>query len=150
MLLVYYLDQQSLDLVLDTEHLVLDGRSIVGGNRCSNDWSGNTTSSTQGSLRWNKNVRNVLVFTQQRQVQQDFDWLSVGSHNDELRDTSVQSLGGFVSTLLELSQVLRLLNNVQDLLGQLRVSQWESFWVGRHGNSNFFVGSLQDSSPMKR
>lgn len=125
------LDQQSLDLVLDTINLVLDGGGVVGGDRSSDDWSGNTTCSTQSGLGRNENVWNVLVLTQQWQVQQDLNRLSVGSHDDELRNTSVQGLGSLVSTLLQLSQALRLLDNIKNLLSQGRVCQWESFWV-RH------------------
>lgn len=123
------LDQQGLDLVLTGVDLVLQSRTLVGGDRSSNDWSGDTTSSTQSGLGWNKDVRNVLVLTQQRQVQQDLDWLSVSSHDDELGDTSVQGLGGLVSTLLQLSERRSLLGNVKDLLGQSLVSEWESLWV---------------------
>lgn len=129
-MLLYNLNQQSLDLVLDAVDLVLDRRGVVGGDRGSNDSSGNTTSSAQGSLGWHKHVRHVLVLTQQWQVQQDLDWLGVGSHDDELRDTSVQGLGGLVGTLLELSQVLGLGHDVQDLGGQGRVGQREGFRVG--------------------
>lgn len=82
-------------------------------------------------------------------MQQDFNWLGVSGHDDKLRDTSVQGLGGFVSTLLELSQVLGLGNNVQDLLGQGGVGQWEGFWV-RHDRILVVIGSLQNSSPIKR
>lgn len=154
------LNQQGLDLVLNTVNLVLDGRSVVRGDRGSNDWSGDTTSSTQGGLGRNKDVWNVLVLAQQGQVQQDLNRLSVGSHDDELRDTSVQGLGGLVSTLLQLSQTLGLLDNVEDLLGQGRVCQWEGFRV-RHGfvlftrllaeiahqlGSNFSVGAMRSST----
>lgn len=131
-LCILYLDQQSLDLVLDGVDLGLDGGSIVGGHRSSDNWSGDTTSSAQSGLGRNKHVWNVLVLAQQRQVQQDLDWLGVSSHDDELRDTSVQSLGGLVGTLLQLSQVLRLLDDIQDLLGQGRVGQREGFWVCGH------------------
>lgn len=128
----FYLDQQGLDLVLDGVDLVLDGGGVVGSHRSSNHWSGHSTCSTQSGLGRNEHIRNVLVLTQQWQVQQDLDWLSVGGHDDELRDTSVQGLGGLVGTLLQLSQVLRLLDDIQDLLGQGRVGQWEGFWVRRH------------------
>ena len=43
-----------------------------------------------------------LIFTQQGQVEDDLKGFSVGSKDDELRDTSVEGLGGFVGTLLDL------------------------------------------------
>lgn len=45
---------------------------------------------------------HVLVFTEQRQVKQDLDGLSVGCHNNEFAYASVQRLGRFVGALLEL------------------------------------------------
>ena len=35
-----------------------------------------------------------LVLSQQRQVEQDLNWLRVSGHHDKLRDATVQSLGG--------------------------------------------------------
>lgn len=62
---------------------------------------------------------------------------SVSSHDNELRDTSVQGLGGLVSTLLKLAKMGRLLGDVEDLLGKISVSQGEGTGVGgRH----FLVG----------
>lgn len=123
------LNQQGLDLVLDGVNLVLDGRSIVGGDGGCDDRSGDTAGSAKRSLGWNKDVRNVFILAQERQVEQDLDWLGVCSHDDELRDTSVQRLGGLVGTLLELSQVLCLLDQVENLLAQARVCERESLWV---------------------
>lgn len=128
-MVVTSLDQQSLDLVLDTVDLVLQSRTLVGGDGGSDDWSGDTTSSTQSGSGWNKDVWNVLVLTQQWQVQQDLDWLGVCGHDDELGDTSVQGLGGLVGTLLQLTEVGSLLDNVEDLLGESLISEWESLWV---------------------
>lgn len=126
---MHYLDQQRLDLVLDGVDLVLHRRSVVGGDRSGNHWSGNTTGSAQSGLGWHENVWNVLVLTQQGEMQQDLDWLGVGSHDDEFRNTSVQGLGSFIGSFFQLTQILRLLNDVQYLLGQGGVCQWEGFWV---------------------
>ena len=52
-------------------------------------------------------------------------------HDNELRDTSVKSLGGFVSTLLELLVVGCLLNKIQNGVGQASISERES--LGVHG-----------------
>ena len=127
-----YLDQQSLNLVLDTVDLVLDRGSVVGSDGSGNNRSGHTTGSAQGGLGRHEHIWHVLVLTQQRQVQQDLDGLGVSGHDDELGDTSVQGLGGLISTLLQLSQVLGLLDHVKDLLGQAGVGQWEGFRVGGH------------------
>lgn len=124
------LNQQGLDLVLDGKDLVLDAGSIVGSHRSSNHRTGNSASSTKGSLRGNKNVGHVLVLAQKRQVQQNLNGLSVSSHDNELRDTSVQGFGGLVGTFLELTKVLRLLHDVKNLLSETSVSERKSFGVG--------------------
>ena len=123
------LNQQSFNLVFDRVDLRFDWRRVVGGDGSSNNWSGNTTSSTQSNSGWNKNVWNVFIFTQQWQVQQNFNWFTISGHDDKFGNTPVQSLGGFVSTFFQLSQVGSLLNNTQNLFTQSRVSQWKSFWV---------------------
>lgn len=41
----------------------------------------------------------------------------VGSEDDDLTDTTVQGLGGFVGTFLELAIMGGLLNDVENLLG---------------------------------
>lgn len=124
------LDQQGLDLVLDGVDLVLDGRTVVGGDRGSNNGSRDTTGSTKGSLGGHKHVGDVLVLAQQRKVQENLDGLGVGSHDDELGDTSVKSLGGLVGTLLQLLDTLGLLHKVKNLLGGVGVSQRKSLGVG--------------------
>lgn len=52
-------------------------------------------------------------------------------HDNELGDTSVKSLGSFVSTLLELLVVGCLLNKIQNGVGQASISERES--LGVHG-----------------
>lgn len=81
-------------------------------------------------MRANKS-RNVtnLVFAQKWKVEQDFQWLGVGSHDDQVGDTTVKSLGSFVSTLLQLLVVGGLLNKVKDGDGQLGVSKRVCLWV---------------------
>ena len=55
-------------------------------------------------------------------MQYDFEWLSIGGQDNEVSNTSVQALGGFVGTLLQLFVELRLVAQVEDLLLQLVVS----------------------------
>lgn len=38
---------------------------------------------------------NHLVFGEKRQMKQDLDWFSIGSHNNKLGNASVESLGGY-------------------------------------------------------
>jgi hypothetical protein len=40
-------------------------------------------------------LKQYLVFTQQWKMQEDFKWLSVGSHDNQLGLTTVQGLGGY-------------------------------------------------------
>lgn len=63
-------------------------------------------------------------------MEDDLDGRGVGSHDDELGDTTVQGLGGLVGTLLELAKMGGLLGDVEDLLGQVSISQGESTGVG--------------------
>jgi len=55
--------------------------------------------------------------------------LGVGGHDNELGDASVERLGGFVGTFSELLVVSRLLHQIQDRLGQVRIGQRVRFWV---------------------
>jgi hypothetical protein len=62
-------------------------------------------------------------------MEQNFQRLSVGSHDDELRAVAVQGLSCLVRTLLQLLVVLGLGDNVLDGLSQLRVSERVSLRV---------------------
>ena len=87
-------------------------------------WQGNAS---EGRAKF-KMVAGANL-AEERQVQQDLQRLSVGSHNDELGNAAVQRLGGFVGALLELLVVRGLLDQVQDLLRERRVSQGVGFGV---------------------
>lgn len=92
--------------------------SLVGGDGNGNDSTGNTTRTAQSSLGGNKDVGNILIFAQKWQVQQDFEGLSVSSHNNEFGNTAIQGLGGFVGSLAKLLVVRGLLDQVEDAVGQ--------------------------------
>ena len=68
----------------------------------------------------------VLVFAEQREMEENGQRLSVGSEDDKLRDTSVQGLRGFVRTLLELAGVLGGLDKVEELLLEFLIGQGPS------------------------
>ena len=74
---LFNLDQQLLDLSLESQNLRLEVRSFVSGDRASNNGTGNTAGTTKSSLGGNKDVRHVLVFAQKRQVKKNFNGLSV-------------------------------------------------------------------------
>lgn len=104
--------------------------SFVGGHGDGDDRAADTAGTAKSGLGGDKDVRDVLVFAQQGQVEQDFEGFGVGSHDDEFRDTAVEGLGGFVGTLAELLVVGGLLNEVQDAVGEGVVSEGVSFGVG--------------------
>ena len=59
---------------------------------------------------WDKDVGDIFIFTQQRQVKKNFNWLGISSQNDEFGNTTIQGLGGFVGSLLGLLVVGSLLD----------------------------------------
>lgn len=127
------LDQETLNGVLNVDNLLVELRRLVRGDRGSDNGSGDTASSTKSGLGADENVGNVLVLTEQRQVKNNLDGGSISSHDNELRNTTVQGLSGLVSTLLKLAQVGGLLNNVENLLGKISISERESTGVrSRH------------------
>lgn len=50
-------------------------------------------------------------------MEDNLNRLNVGGHDDELADTTVESLGCLVGTLLQLLVVRSLLNEIEDLEG---------------------------------
>ena len=56
----------------------------------------------------------------------------IGGEDDNLRDTSVEGLGGLVGTLLELAVVAGLLHKVEDLLGEGLVGDGPCGGFGGH------------------
>lgn len=45
-------------------------------------------------LRGNENVGNVLVLTEEGEMENNLEGLGVSSHDDELRNTTVEGLSG--------------------------------------------------------
>lgn len=77
-------------------------------------------------------VGSVLVLAEKRQVEKDGQRRGVGSQDDDLRDTSVEGLGGLVGTLLQLAVVAGLLHKVEDLLGEGLVGDRPCGGLGGH------------------
>jgi hypothetical protein len=112
------LDHETLDLELDSADLSSEITSVVGGDRASNDRARNTGSTAESHLAGDVDVGNVLVLTQQGQVQNDREGGGVGGENDELGGTTVKGLGGLVGALLDLAVVSGLLHEVEEALGE--------------------------------
>ena len=89
----------------------------------SDDRSAHTTSSTQRLLGPDEHVGDVLVLTEERDVEQDLQRLRVSRHHHKLRLSSVQSLGGLIGSLPQLLVVGSLLDKIQYLGGQRLVGK---------------------------
>lgn len=90
--------KQALNLILHSLNLTLQLTTLISSNTAANDRPRNTASTTQGNLRWNKHIRNILVFTKEGQMQQNFKRHSVSSHYDQLADSAVQCLCRLICT----------------------------------------------------
>lgn len=112
------LDQQFLDFLLDGRDLWLELGSFVGCNTASDDRARDATGTAEGLLGANEDVWHVLVFAQQWQMQQDLQRLCVSCHDDELRQSTVESFGGLVGTASQLLVVHSLLDQRHDLGGE--------------------------------
>lgn len=62
-------------------------------------------------------------------MKENFQGLSVGGHDDQVSDASVEGLGGFVGALLQLFVVRSLLNQVKNSDSQLGVSEGICFGI---------------------
>ena len=133
------LDEQFLNTELDVFDLLSQLGAIVGGDRASNHGSRHTTGTSEGHFRGHEHVRGVFVFAQKRKVQKDGEWLRVSSQDDELRDTTVESLCCFVGALFQLAQVSSLKHQTQNDLRKVGIRKRVSAFVNfRH--SEEFVG----------
>lgn len=119
--LIQGLDLESLDLVLQASDLAHQVGCLVGGDACCDDSSADTTCTSQSSLGWYVNVRGVLVFAEKGKVKKNSQWGSIGGEDNNFTDTTVEGLGGLVGSLLQLTVMLSLLNEIEDLLGESAV-----------------------------
>lgn len=91
---LFFLNEEALDVVLESVERGLELRSLGHGDGGSNDGAGNTTGPTKRSLGLHKDVRDVLVLTEEGDVHQDLDGLGISGHHNQLGNTTVQRLGG--------------------------------------------------------
>ena len=75
------------------------GATFVGEDGAGNDGAGDAAGTAEGGAGVDEDVRDVLVFAEEREVQQNSKGLRVGSEDDQLRDTTVQRLGGCEETV---------------------------------------------------
>lgn len=89
------LDEKPLNLVLQGPNLSLQLRRLIGGDRGRDDSAGNTAGTPKGDLRGDKNVGDVLVFAEEREMEEDLEGGGVGGENDEFGNTPVERLGRY-------------------------------------------------------
>lgn len=77
--------------------LLLQMRTFFDGDRTGKDRPGGPTSPPQGLLGARRRVGHILVFTQQREAQNNLQGLSVCGHHNDSRDAPVK---GFVASLV--------------------------------------------------
>lgn len=123
------LNQQLLNILLDSCDLRLELRSFVDCHRASDDWSRNTASTSESLLGANEDIWNVLVLAEKWQMQQNLQRFGICCHHNEFAETTIQRLGCLVCTTSNLLVVDRLLNQIHDFGGECRISEWVSFRV---------------------
>lgn len=74
---LFKLDEELLNLSLDAKNLRLKVRGFISGDRSRDDGTRDTTSTTKSSLGRNENVRDVLIFTEKRQMKKNFKRLGI-------------------------------------------------------------------------
>ena len=124
------------DLVLQFLDGTLDWAIKLGENGNGDDVSGDTASTAEVSLLSNVDVWHVLIFAQERQVEDDLKWFGIGGDDHEVGNTSVEGLGSLIGTLLQKFEILSLVEQIKDLFSNLVVSLWPGSLLL---NSFFFV-----------
>jgi hypothetical protein len=105
---------------------------VVEYNPQTAEPSGPTHPSILENLPRNKDIGNILIFTQQGQMQENFNGFGVRRHDNELTDAAVERLGGLVGTLFDLLVVRRLLDQILQGDGEFGVRQGKGF-LGHDG-----------------
>jgi len=125
------LNHYLVDGPLDRLELALELAVLRGGDARGDDRSRYVASTPQGRLGLNEDVRNVLFFTKQGKMQENFEGFRVGSENDEFSDTTIQGFRGLVGALFELLVLSGLIDKLQDLIIQVSFGRWPSLATGR-------------------
>ena len=86
------LNEKLLNLILDGLNLSLQFGSLICCHRARNNGPIHTTSPTKGRPGGNKYVGDILVLAKKREMEENLNWLSVGSHDDEFGDASIEGL----------------------------------------------------------
>lgn len=123
------LDHEPLNLVLDGPDLSHEVASLVGGDASSDHRTRDTGRPAQSKLAGHEDIRSILVFTKKGDVQKDSERIGVRSEDDDFRGTTIECLGRFVCSLLQLTVVRSLLHKVQEVLGEALVGQRPSYKV---------------------
>lgn len=87
--------KKSLNSHLDRLNLRFELRPLLYGDWGSDDRTRHPTGAAEGLLGADKHVRHVLVLTEEREVEDDLQWLSISGHHDELGNASVQGFSGW-------------------------------------------------------
>jgi len=84
---------ETLNRGLQVLNLVIELTLAVDENGASNDGTGDSTSESKCDLAGHKYIMHVLLFADQRQVQQDLKGLSIGGQDDQVSLLAIQGLG---------------------------------------------------------
>lgn len=122
-----FLNEKLLNLELHAVDRTLELTGLVGSDRGGDDGTRNAAGTAERNLAGNEDVRDVLVLAEEGKMEQDFNRLGVGRHDNHLTDSAVQGLGGLVCSLLCLLVVRGLLNEIEQGYGKLGVGEGESF-----------------------
>ena len=121
--LFFILNEQLFNGVLESLYLRFQLRAFVCGDGSCDDRSRDATRASERLLGRHEDVRHVLIFREQREVEEDFERFGVRRHDDELGDSAVERFGGFVRAFLQLLVRARGRDDVQDRHRQRRVGE---------------------------
>ena len=131
------LNEEFFNSKLNLVNLILELASFVGSDTRSNYWSCHSTRTTKCCFGRHKHIWHVLhrkmkqflyisvfilllfgfyacytltylVFSEKREMKQNFNWLSVGSHYDNFADSSVQCFGSCIQHIFSCYLLFRL------------------------------------------
>ena len=125
--ITHALDHEPFNLVLDGPDLSHEIASLVGGDASRDHRTRDTGRPTQSKLAGHEYIRSILVFAKKGDVQKNSERVGVCSKDDDFRGTTIEGLGCFVCSLLQLTVVRSLLHKIQEVLGEALVGQRPSY-----------------------